>query len=380
MPSVCPKFNSKCLEIKFIKIKSDSMKIAVIAEIAPAKAFVPVLEKLDAEIIGLTHGQGADELLGEFCTEMHYIGESRGKGAEKRSKAKIASLVFEDIINTIRVLRGKNIDLLLTCGNAGDVRKGVSAAKLLRIPDLHIEQDFYNPIEMIAFSNLITVPSKHYKEFLAQNYEIYNSTVIEGYPMASYVNQRDLVDPDIIKKEHNVNDFLVLVFGGDVQGKDIPKIIKTIEKLDKTVLVVPFRFDAEYVKRLVKSTKIKVLDGFVDLLSLMNASSGMIYGAGMGLTIEAGVLGIPSLKLAGFHRQHASVDLANEIGVKVAEIDEIPEHIDNLKAPKGKWLVAEGEKSVSNILTLINNFEDLKGKSGGISSFRKIWKARSEFR
>lgn len=356
------------------------MKIAVIAEIAPAKAFVPVLEKLDAEVIGLTHGKGADELLGEFCTEMHFIGESRGKGAEKRSKAKIASLVFEDVISTIKALRGKDIDLLLTCGNAGDVRKGISAAKFLRIPDLHIEQDFYNPIEMIAFSNLLTVPSKHYKDFLAQNYGIYNSTVIGGYPMASYVNQRDLIDPDIIKKKHNVNDFLVLVFGGDIQGKDIPKIIETVEKLDKTVLIVPFRFDSEYVKNLVKSPKIKVLDGFVDLLSLMNASSGMIYGAGMGLTIEAGVLGIPSIKLVGFHRQHASVDLANQLGIQLAEINEIPEYIDNLKVPKGKWLVEEGEKSVSNVITLINNFNALKGKSGGIKSFRKIWKARSEFR
>ena len=161
------------------------MKIAVIAEIAPAKAFVPVLQKLDAEIIGLTHGQGADELLKEFCTEMYHIGESRGKGAEKRSKVKIASLVFKDIIITIKALHGKDIDLLLTCGNAGDVRKGIVAAKFLGIPDLHIEQDFYNPIEMIAFSNLLTVPSKHYQDFLAQNYRIYNCEVIGGYPMAS---------------------------------------------------------------------------------------------------------------------------------------------------------------------------------------------------
>lgn len=355
------------------------MKIAVIAEIAPAKAFVPVLEKLDAEIIGLTHGQGADELLKEFCTEMHYIGESRGKGAEKRSKVKIASLVFKDIISTIKALHGKDVDLLLTCGNAGDVRKGIAAAKFLGIPDLHIEQDFYNPIEMIAFSNLLTVPSKHYQDFLAQNYGI-NSEVIGGYPMASYVNQRQLKDIEIVKNQYNVEDFLLLVFGGDVQGKDIPEIIKTVEKLEKSVLIVPFRFDAEYVKNLVKSPKIKVLEGFVDLLSLMNASSGMIYGAGMGLTIEAGVLGVPSLKLAGFHRQHASVDLAKELGIHIAEIEEIPEYVDNLGVPKGKWLIKDGEKSVSNIIELINSFEARKGKNGGIKSFRKIWKARSKFR
>ena len=356
------------------------MKIAVIAEIAPAKAFVPVLEKLNAEVIGLTHGQGADELLKDFCSEMHYIGESRGKGAEKRSKAKIASLVFEDIISTIKALRGKNIDLLLTCGNAGDVRKGISAAKFLRIADLHIEQDFYNPIEMIAFSNLLTVPSKHYQDFLAENYEIYNSKVIGGYPMASYVKERQLKDIYDVKSENDVEDFLLLVFGGDVQGNNIPKIVETVEKLDRTVLIVPFRFDADYIKSLVKSPKIKVLDGFVDLLSLMNASSGMIYGAGMGLTIEAGILGVPSIKISGFHRQHASVDLARELGIKVAEIEEIPEIINDLKKPNGKWLVEEGEKSISNIIKIINNFEDVKGKSGGIKSFRKIWNARSKFR
>jgi len=356
------------------------MKIAVIAEIAPAKAFIPVLEKLDAEVIGLTHGQGADELLKEFCTEMHYIGESRGKSDEKRSKVKIAFLVFEDVISTIKALRGKDVDLLLTCGNAGDVRKGISAAKFLRIPDLHIEQDFYNPIEMIAFSNLLTVPSKHYQDYLARNYGIDNSEVIGGYPLASYVNQRQLKDPKLVKLENDVEDFFLLVFGGDVHGRDIKKIIESVEKLDKTVLIVPFRFDAEYVKSLVKSPKIKVLEGFVDLLNLMNASSGMIYGAGMGLTIETGVLGVKALKLAGFHKQHASMDLAKELGIQVAEIEEIPEYMDNLGVPKGKWLIEDGEKSVFNIIELINTFEARKGKSGGIESFRKIWKARSEFR
>ncbi|MBI5679440.1 MAG: hypothetical protein HZC47_00870 [Methanobacterium sp.] len=356
------------------------MKLAVIAEIAPAKAFVPILEKIDAEIIGLTHGTGADTLLTKYCTEMHHIGESRGKGAEKRSKAKIASLVFEDVISTIRALKGKKIDLLLTCGNAGDVRKGIIASKFLRIPDLHIEQDFYNPIEMIAFSNLLTVPSDHYKNFLAQNYGIFNSKVIGGYPMASYVNQMQLKDPETVKSEHNIEDFILLVFGGDVQGKGIPQIIKNVEKLDRTVLIVPFRFDATYIRSLIKSPKLKVLDGFVELLSIMNASSSMIYGAGMGLTIEAGVLGVPSIKLAGFHRQHASVDLASQIGIQVAEIDEIHKYIHELKDPNGKWLVNDGKKAVLNVIDLINNFEALKGEKGGIKSFRKIWNARSKFR
>jgi hypothetical protein len=35
----------------------------------------------------------------------------------------------------------KNIDLLLSYGNAGDVRKSVMAAYFLKIPVIHIEQD-----------------------------------------------------------------------------------------------------------------------------------------------------------------------------------------------------------------------------------------------
>jgi UDP-N-acetylglucosamine:LPS N-acetylglucosamine transferase len=350
------------------------------AEIAPAKSFIPILKKLDADIIGLTHGGGVDELLGGYCTEIHNIGKSRGKEAKKRSNAKIASLVLSDILSVVKSLSGKKIDLLMTCGNAGDVRKGIAASKFLRIPTFHIEQDIYNPIEMIAFSNLITVPSKHYADFITQNYGLKNVKVIGGYPMASYVNEIQLKDEDQIKNEFSVDDFLLLVFGGDIKGDEIPEIIKTVEKLEKDVLIAPFRFSSDYVRNIVKSEKLKVLDGFVDLLSLMKASSGVIYGAGMGITIEAGVLGVPALKLAGFHRKHASIDLARELGIPVVKIEEIPNVINDLKSPKGEWLVKNGEKAVSNVVSLVTDFENQKSKSSGFGSFRKIWNARSEFR
>lgn len=356
------------------------MRIAVIAEMAPAKTFIPLIEKLDAEIICLTHGHGVNELMGNYCTEVHSVGESRGHGAQKRSNSKIATLVVQDILRVIRSLRGKNIDLLLTCGNAGDVRKGISAAKILGIPNLHIEQDIYNPIEMIAYSNLITVPSEQYKNYLTDTYALNNVNVVGGYPMAVYVNELKLEDSEIIKSHYEVGNFLVLVFGGDVKGKDIPNIIKQVEMLEQNVLIVPFRFDAEYVKKFIRSTKLKVLDGYVELPSLMKASSGVIYAAGMGLTIEAGVLSVPSVKIAGFHRKHASVDLANDLGIKVVEIEDISSSMDNLKAPNGEQLVKNGIQSVSNILNLIDNFNELRGRSSGLGSFRKIWNARSEFK
>lgn len=371
-----------------------SMKIAVIAEMAPAKTFIPIIKKLDADIVGLTHGYGAEELLDEFCTEMYPIGESRGQ-TKKRTNVKIAFLVLRDILNVIKSLSGKKIDLLMTCGNAGDVRKGTAASKILGIPTLHIEQDIYNPIEMIAFSNLITVPSGRCRGFLMEKYGLRNVKIIGGYPMASYVSEIQLKDADWIKRKYGVDDFILVVFGGDIRREDIPQIIKMVEKLQKDVLIAPFRFDAEYVRSMIKianrrlansqrivarSPKLKVLDGFLDLLSLMNASSGLIYGAGMGITIEAGVLGVPSLKIAGFHKKHASVDLASELRIPVVEIGKIPDVIDDLKSPKGKWLIKGGKKAVSNVLYLINNFEDEKDRGSGFGSFRKIWNARSKFR
>lgn len=356
------------------------MRIAVTAEMAPAKTFIPIIKQLNAEIICLTHSHGVGELMGQYCTEIHSIGKSRGQSAQKRSNAKIASLVFKDIWSTVKALRGKDIDMLLTCGNAGDVRKGIAASKLLRIPTLHIEQDIYNPIELIAFSNLITVPSDGYKDFVTENYGFKNVRVIGGYPMAAYVDGLELDDINEVRSHYKMDDFLVLVFGGDIKGADIPNIIKEVEKLERNVLVVPFRFDVSYVHSCIVSPRLKVLEGYVDLPSLMKASSGVIYAAGMGLTIEAGVLRVPAVKVAGFHRQHASVDLARQLGIEVAEIGEIFTAVNNMKAPRGEWLVEGGKRAASNVISLINNFEGEKGYNGGYSSMRRIWSARSKFR
>lgn len=356
------------------------MRIVVMAEMAPAKTFVPIIQKLDAEIIVLTHGHGVEELIGDYSTEIHSIGQSRGQGEQKRSNSKIASLVIKDIWNVIKTLRGKKVDLLMTCGNAGDVRKGISASKILGIPNLHIEQDIYNPIEMIAFSNLITVPSTHYKNVVIEKYGLNNVHVIGGYPMAVYVNNMQLEGPESIKSRYELDEFLLLVFGGDVKGEDVPRIIQQVELLDKNVLVIPFRFSTEYLKTLVKSPKLTILDGYVELPSLMKASSGIIYGAGMGLTIEAGVLSVPSVKIAGFHRKHASVDLAEELGIKVVEIGQISTSMENLKIPNGEQLVKNGKNAVTNIVNLINNFDNEKSSFSGFRSFKKITNARSEFK
>lgn len=356
------------------------MRIAVIAEMAPAKAFIPIIKELDAEIIGLTHGHGVKELLGQYCSEVHSIGQSRGQTAKKRSNSKIASLVIEDIWRVIRSLKGKDIDLLLTCGNAGDVRKGITASKILKIPDLHIEQDIYNPIEMIAFSNLITVPSELYKNYVVEKYGLNNVHVIGGYPMASYVNDMSIEDSNNIKTRYGVDEFVVLVFGGDVKSEDIPRIINQAEKLDENILIIPFRFSSDFVKKFISSSKLKVLDGYIELPSLISASSYMIYAAGMGLTIEAGVLEVPSIKIAGFHRKHSSVDLARELDIQVIEIDDISNSVNNLKVPKGEWLIKNGKKSVLNVLDLINNYDKMKSNVSGVGSCKKIWNSRSEFR
>ena len=359
------------------------MKIAVAAELAPAKTIIPVLEKLDAEIIGLAHGKGAEELLTPYCSEIYSIGQGRGAGAQKRSNSKIGYLVMKDILKTAQAVQGKGIDLLVTCGNAGDVRKGLSAANLLRIPTLHIEQDIYNPIEMIAFADVVTAPSNNYKNYLENNYDIKNVKNIDGYPMASYVDKMKLMDKNKVKDIYGVDEFILLALGGDLKAEQIPELIKVIESLDKTTLIAPFRFERDYVKSLISphiSSKIKVLDGFVDLPSIMNASDLLIYGAGMGITIEAGVLRVPSIKIAGFHHKHASVDLARELGIGVVKLENIPDEIENVQLPDGPEMVKNAEKSVDSLLSIINNFEDLKKSKGGFTSLKKIWNARSEFR
>ncbi|MDO9044727.1 MAG: hypothetical protein Q7U35_05405 [Methanobacteriaceae archaeon] len=359
------------------------MKIAVAAELAPAKTIIPVLEKLDAEIIGLTHGTGAEELLKPYCSEIYSIGKGRGVGAQKRSNSKIGYLVTKDILKTVQTIRGKGIDLLITCGNAGDVRKGLSAANLLRIPTLHIEQDIYNPIEMIAFADVVTAPSQGYKNYLNNQYAINNIKNIGGYPMASFADKMKLMDKNKLKNTYGVDEFILVALGGDLKSEQIPELIKIIESLDKTTLIAPFRFERNYVKSLISnsaSSKIKVLEGFVDLPSIMNASDLLIYGAGMGITIEAGVLRVPSIKITGFHHKHASVDLARELGIGVVKLENIPAEIENVQLPDGPEMVKHAEKSVDNLLDIINHFEDLKKSKSGLISLKKIWKARSEFR
>ena len=74
------------------------------------------------------------------------------------------------------------------------------------------------------------------------------------------------------------------------------------------------------------------------------------------------------------------LDLANELGIQVAEIEEISNAVNNLKVPKGDWLIKNGEESVSNILDLIDNYDNIKSNASGVGSCKKIWNARSEFR
>ncbi len=359
------------------------MKIAVAAELAPAKTIIPVLEKLDSEVVGLAHGNGAEELLNPYCSEIYSIGQGRGAGAQKRSNSKIGYLVMKDILKTAQAIRGKGIDLLITCGNAGDVRKGLSAANLLRIPTLHIEQDIYNPIEMIAFADVITAPSLDYKNYLKNEYNLKIVENIGGYPMASYVDKMKLMDENKVKDTYDVDEFILVALGGDLKAEQIPDLIRVIESLDKTTLIAPFRFERDYVKNLISPSshsKIKVLEGFVDLPSIMNASDLLIYGAGMGITIEAGVLNVPSIKIAGFHHKHASVDLARKLGIKLSKLENIPDEMENLMIPDGPEMVKNAEKSIVNLRNIILDFEDLKKSKGGFTSLKKIWKARSEFR
>lgn len=223
------------------------MNIAVVAETAPAKALIPILEKIDADILSLTHSEGAMKLLEPYSSEIFSIGEGRRNTTKKRSNFTIAKLVLKDTIRTYNGLKKHPVDLTVTCGNAGDVRKGIAASKKLHIPKLHIEQDIYNPIEMIAYADLITVPNKTAMKQLEDLYDITNTVNINGYPQAEYVSRVQISEPEKIYEQYQHDDFYVLFLGGDTRASDIPEIIKEVEKIDKTILVIPFRFETSTI-------------------------------------------------------------------------------------------------------------------------------------
>jgi UDP-N-acetylglucosamine:LPS N-acetylglucosamine transferase len=309
---------------------------------------------------------------------------------------------------------GKNIDLLISCGNAGDVRKSIAAACFLQIPILHIEQDIYNPIELISFANVITLPSKNYEDYLKNSYGIKNIENIGGYPMASYVvdyiTNGNLKTKDEVFKECKIdknvfNDFVLFVLGGDLREDDLNDLILAINRINFPIVIAPYRFKSEDIENLIYSCRnlntstfkndddlkssinssenpnIMVIDGFFDMISLMSVSKAIVYGAGMGMVIETGVLKIPSIKIAGFHKVHGSNDLANRLKIPILEINEIPDKINDLSSlnkPQGD-LVNDSQVAIEKTVDLINNF-DFKSKKSGFNSMRLIWRERSQFR
>ena len=356
------------------------MNIAIVAETAPAKTLIPVIEKVDADILSLTHSEGAMELLGPYSNEILSIGEGRRNTTKKRSNFTIAKLVLKDTVRTYKALKKHPVDLTLTCGNAGDVRKGLAASKKLNIPKLHMEQDIYNPIEMMAYADLITVPNKTAMKQLEEMYDITNTVNIGGYPQAEYVSRVPILEAEKIYEQYKHDDFYVLFLGGDTRASDIPEIIREVEKIDKTILVIPFRFETSTITPHITKDNIFVLEGYVDLISLMNASQGVIYCAGMGVTIEVGALGVPALKILGFHTQHASNDLAHDLGINVASTNDINDAVSRMRKPQGKRLIEDGCKASLKVAELTASMDSFDQNCGGLSSLRKIWNHRKQYR
>ena len=356
------------------------MNIAVVAETAPAKALIPIIENIDTNILSLTHSEGAMELLDPYSNEILSIGEGRRSTTKKRSNFTIAKLVLKDTFHTYNALKKRDIDLTLTCGNAGDVRKGITASKKLNIPKLHIEQDIYNPIEMIAYADLITVPNKVAMKQLKEMYDITNTVNINGYPLAEYVSRVPILEQEKVYEQYKHDDFYVLFLGGDTRASDIPEIIREVEKIDKTIFVIPFRFETSTITPHITKDNIHVIEGYVDLISLMNASQGVIYCAGMGVTIEVGALEVPSVKILGFHTQHASNDLAQDLGINVASAHDINHAVSRMKKPQGKRLIKNGCKASLKVAELTTNMDLFDQNCGGLSSLRKIWNQRKQYR
>lgn len=356
------------------------MNIAVVAETAPAKTLIPVIEKLNDNIISLTHSEGAKKLLSPYSSKVLSIGEGRRNTTTKRSDLTIGRLVLQDTLRTHKALKSNDVDMVLTCGNAGDVRKGIAAAKKLKIPKIHIEQDLYNPIEMIAYADLITVPNKHAQKLLKKMYGIHNTVNIKGYPQAEYVNRVPIMSKDEIYRHYGVNDFYILFLGGDTRASDIPNIIQEVQKLDKIILIIPYRFEATSISQFVTRKGVYIIDGYVDLISLMNASQGVIYCAGMGVTIEVGALSIPSVKLLGFHTEHASNDLAQSVGIDVVSAYDIQYAVEHMRKPHGSRLIKNGIKASIKVAELTRDMNMFDTEQGGRKSMKLIWDQRKQYR
>ena len=363
-----------------------SLNIAIAAEIAPAKTIIPVLDKLkelDAndklnfkigKIIALYHGLPAKNLLEDYCNEFYSIGEGR-RGTPKY---KLPFLIFRDIIKSFNALKGKNIDLLITVGNAGDVRKSIIAANILKIPILHIEQDIYNPIEVISQANLVTVPDNNYVDIL-NSYGLNNVRNINGYPMVKYVS--DYLNNLTIENIKEKFDILV-VLGGDLKKNEVPFLLNQIDQLNRKTLIAPYRFKKNFIQGLVNSnnlTQITVLDQYVDLIPYLKSTKLLIYAAGMGMTIEAGLMEVPSIKIEGFHKEHASVDLAKSLGIPVVKLEDINNiDIDSIQVSSIN-LLENSEMAIDEIIDILNNF-DFTSKRSGLKVAKNIWNVRKIYR
>ena len=376
----------------------NSKNIAIAGEITPSKTIIPLiqeLKKLDGEdklnfkinkIYGLYHGESSKSLLEPYCNEVYPIGEGR-RGVKKNSNAKLAYLILKDIVKAFNALRGKNIDLLITAGNAGDVRKAIVAANILGIPVIHIEQDIYNPIEVISYANLVTVPDEDYKDYLERNYQLNNVVNINEYPMVkylkNYVDEGNIEKSEVIFDEYGVKDFVLVVLGGDLRDEDIEPLVRAVEDLNLHTLIAPYRFDKKMVESMIVSPNVKVLNQYVDLLSYINASGTVIYAAGMGMTIEAGFFSKPSIKIEGFHKRHASVDLAGSLNIPVVKINQIPETFENLDTidfNNSTKLLENASQSIDELVKIVIDFDFKALKKSGFKSLRSIWNSRKQFR
>lgn len=386
-----------------------TLNIAIAAEIAPAKTIIPVLEKLkdlDAndklnfkigKIIALYHGLPAKELLQDYCSEFYSI----GKGRRGTPKYKLPFLIFRDIIKSFNAVRGKNIDLLITIGNAGDVRKSIIAANILKIPILHIEQDIYNPIEVISQANLVTVPNEKYINIL-KGYGIKNIVNINGYPMVKYISNNTFsTNPNYLKNlsiKNIKDDFdILVVLGGDLKKNEVSILLNEIQHLGRNTLIAPYRFNRDFIVDLINSinstssnnqanltssnnlNQIIVLDQYVDLIPYLQSTKLLIYAAGMGMTIEAGLMEVPSIKIEGFHKEHASVDLAKSLGIPVVKIEDIKDiNVDSIQV-NSKDLLKNSEIAIDELVNIINNF-DFSAKRSGLKVAKNIWNVRKIYR
>ncbi|WP_456482538.1 hypothetical protein [Methanopyrus sp.] len=316
------------------------MKAFSLVEPSPAKNLIPVWERLleeGWEVAAYGHGRGVEVLKWEGI-------ETESLGKPRRRQGMLGYVGFSiDLIRTVRALASERASVVLSSGNTGDARKSLIAARVLRVPSVHLEMDVYNPVEVIRWATRVLVPfSEDWAEVLERRTGV-KARVVSGAPLAQYLADRHLSGyiPGPVPDEYEGR--VLVCLGGDITEEGARRLLSDLR--DHDPVVVPFRVSPPEGFECVRE--------FVDLPGLMMLADTVVFTGGFGVTIEACVVAKKAVKVSEVHPRHLSHWIAEESGVPVMYLNEgsgAEDAVRMARKPRGKWLVRRGRSAVAEIV------------------------------